>query len=208
MDSYGNVVSSDKLTLSDTEIRVKIPVVVVKDVALSVNFIYGASATEENVTFTISPSSVTLSGDAEILDDINTITLGTVDLTSFSETTTVPMQVVLPNSAENVTGITTALVSVQVHGVDITKVITTDIQVKNETQGYNTRIVTQSLEVTLRGIDGSEDLVMPENIRVVADMAELGDSEGTFSVPAKVYIDGTTTVDAIGAYKVTVVVER
>ncbi len=208
MDSYGKVVSSDKLTLSEDVIKVKIPVLVVKDVALSVNFIYGASATKDNVICTISPSSVTLSGEAEILDGINKLIIGTIDLMSFSETNAEPMQIVIPNSVENVTGVTTAIVSVQVRGVDIAKAVTTNIQVKNETLGYTSTILTQSLEITLRGTGGSEDLVKPENIRVVADLAELGESAGTFSVPAKVFVDGSTTVDVIGAYKVTVVVEK
>ncbi len=60
----------------------------------------------------------------------------------------------------------------------------------------------------MRGIDDTAEQVLPENVRVIADMAEIGNSEGTFTVPAIIMVDGTTTVDAIGKYSVTVVVTK
>jgi len=208
MDISGNPITSDRLTLSTDSVNVRIPVAVVKDVALDVKLIYSASATEDNVTYTVTPSTVTLSGEAEVLNDVNTLVIKTINLNDILTTSTEAVDIPLPNAVENVSGVTTAVVTIQVLGTETAKVTATEFSTKNDTPGYISTVVTQSLDVTLRGLGSSAKEVQPENIRVVADMAELGSGEGTFTVPAVVTVDGTTTVDVIGAYTVTVIVTK
>ena len=172
------------------------------------NLIYGASATEENVICTVTPETLTLSGSAEDLDVLDKITLKTIDLNDFISIYSEKIEIPMPAGVENVSGTTTATVSILIQGVGTAKVTATDFAVRNDTPGYISNVVTQSLEVTLRGIDDTAEQVLPENVRVIADMAEIGNSEGTFTVPAIIMVDGTTTVDAIGKYSVTVVVTK
>ena len=206
MDSADNEIKDSSIITSTDTVMLTLPIVMVKEVALTVNLTYSNTATEENTICTISPQSLTLSGNTEILDDINQIVLGTIDLTDFSSTMTEQYTIPIPNDITNVTGETTATVSIEIIGMYTKRLSASNIQIKNATSGYDTSVITQSLDVTLRGPEDTINTVNASNVRIVADLSELGNTTGTFSVPAKVYIDGFVNVDAIGDYKISVIV--
>ena len=205
MDENGEEVRSDFVTLSQSTVEVIIPVVMVKDVPLTVNLTPGAGADERNTVLTISPSYVTLSGDAETLNALNQIVLGTIDLKSFAVSTTQRFSIAIPNNTQNLTGMMEATVTVSVEGLETRRIQTTTIQTTNETEGYHYAIITQSLDVLLRGKADDVEEVDPANVRVVADLSALGATVGTYTVPAKVYVDGKENVGPIGSYTVTVI---
>lgn len=72
------------------------------------------------------------------------------------------------------------------------------------TEGFKASIITQSLDILLRGSEESLDRITSDNVRIIADLSELGNATGTMSVSAVVYIDGYSDVDAIGEYKISV----
>ncbi|HHT16388.1 MAG TPA: hypothetical protein GXZ77_01520 [Papillibacter sp.] len=205
MDEDGEEVRSENVTLSQSTVEVIIPVVMVKDVPLTVNLTPGAGADERNTVLSISPSYITLSGDAETLNALNQIVLGTIDLKSFALSTSQNFSIAIPNNTQNLTGTVEATVTISVEGLETRRVQTTNIQTTNETEGYNYAIITQSLEVLLRGVANDLEEVEPVNVRVVADLSALGATVGTYTVPAKIYVDGTENVGAIGSYTVTVI---
>ena len=206
MDASENEISTDGLPLSSDTVLVRLPIVMVKEVPLAVNFIYGNSAEESNVKYTISPEKISISGDPDVLAGIDSITLGTINLTEFSASTTEIYDIVLPTGVTSVSGETTASVTVLITGLATSKVTATDIAVSNAASGYTATLITQSLDVTLRG--PSEDLakVTADDLTVTADLSAIGTSTGTFSVPAAVAVDGYTDVDAIGEYSVSVTI--
>ena len=206
MDENDNEISQDGLALSADTVTVSVSVLMVKDVPLVVNFIEGASATRENIKFNIDPQYITISGDPEILQDYNQITLGTIDLTSFAFSTTETYTITLPNDVRNLTGDVTATVSVEVMGTSTKRLTASNIQYRNNTPGFSVDIVTQSMDITIRGKDEDIDKVTSDNIRIIADLSELGNTTGAFTVPARVYVDGFENVDAVGEYTVTVII--
>ena len=207
-DENGNIIEDENLILSQDTATVTLSVLMIKEVPLYVNAVYSASADEGNTKISINPKKITISGDPEILSEINQIVLGTIDFTSFASTATETFPINPPNDAVNVTGETTAEVTAEVLGMSTKKLSASNIEVKNVTEGYKESIITQSLDITIRGDEDTIDDVKSENIRVVADLAELGNTTGTFTVEARVYVDGFTDVDAIGEYKVTVTISK
>ena len=204
VDANGVPVNAENVTMSQDVITVTLTIKMVKEVNLTVNLIHGASATDTNTVVKIEPSSVTLSGDPEVLNDLNSLVLGTVDLTDFVSTFSESMKITLPNGVESLSGETTATVSVEVIGCATKRLSATNISTKNVTVGYQDIIITQSLDITLRGTQSDLDQITSDNIRIVADLSELGNTTGTFSVAASVDVDGFPNVDAIGEYTVTV----
>ena len=208
-DAQGHEVVSDQLTFSQDMVNVIVPIVMTKNVHLTVDLIYGAGATEANTTYTISPETVKLSGDAETLTPLNERPVGTIDVTSFAKTTTQMFSITIPNDTTNLTGTTIATVTVTVTGLDTRHYAVTNIQTKNNTAGYTAEIVTQSLDVLLRGASETLDDITADNIRVVADLSELGETTGTYTVPAEIIINGTyVDVGEIGEYRVTVLLTK
>lgn len=208
-DEAGHEISSDSLTFSQDTIHVKIPVVMIKSVPLTVNLTPGAGANDTNAVCTITPSVITVSGDAEILNSLNQILLGTIDLSKFLNSTTEIFQIVLPNNTANLTGTTAATVTVTVSGLESEHLSATNIQVTNVKAGYTAEVVTQSLDVILRGTATELSKVTASNIRVAADLSDFDATTGTYSVLAKVYVDGALkNVGAVGEYKVTVKIRK
>ena len=78
----------------------------------------------------------------------------------------------------------------------------------NQPKGYTADLVTQSLDITLRGPEESVKNVTSDNIRIVADLSEISNTVGTYTVRAKVYVDGYSDVGAVGDNFVTVTVTK
>ena len=56
--------------------------------------------------------------------------------------------------------------------------------------------------MTLRGTDAELAKVDGKNVRIVVDLSEMSAAVGTYTAKAKVYVDGTESVGAIGSYQV------
>ncbi len=209
MDAEGHEVVSDMLTFSQDTVLVRIEVDMLKELPLEVTLTPAAGADDTNTVKTISPSTIMVSGDAEMLDDINSILLGTIDLGSFLTATTKEFTILLPDGINNLTGATTATVAVNITGLESKRVDTMNIQVTNLPEGYTVSIITTTMDILLRGTAEEIEAITEANISVVADMSEYTDPTGAFSVTAKVYIiGGFESVGAIGDYTVTLAVSK
>ena len=112
--------------------------------------------------------------------------------------------ITVPNDVENLSGETTATVQVEVLNMATARISATNITTRNAPENNEVNIITQSLDVLLRGPENLLGNITSDNIRIVADLSELGGATGTMSVSAKVYIDGYSDVDAIGTYRISV----
>ena len=198
VDKDGQIVESSEITTSVDEIEYMIPIVKVKDVGLTVNLLSGGGATEDNAVVRIEPSTITLSGDAELLNSINQLQLGTIDLASFAQSTTETFAIVLPNGVNNLSGEKEATVTVSIKGLETKRVITTNITFINVSEGYRPRAITQYKEVTIRGPKEIIDLIDKNNIRIVGDLTDIGNAVGRYSVPTTVEILGYREAGVIG----------
>ena len=202
MDKNGKVLDLPNVTSNPQAVTVTVPVTATKEVPLTVDLAEGGGATAQNVKITCVPATITVAGDAETLAGLNKISVGTVDLSSFAESFEDSFKIVLANGITNVTGITQASVTVQIVGLETRKISVTNISTVNVPSGRTASVITESADVTLRGTAASLDQIQPNNVRVVADLSELGSTTGVFEPPAKVYVDGVTGVGAVGSYTV------
>ncbi len=208
VDSEGQAIESPEIETSVSEIRYTIPIVMVKDVGLTVNLLDGGGATEADAIVKVDPPFITLSGDAEYLNSINQITLGTIDLGSFAQTASESYTILIPNGVNNLSGVKEATVTVSVKGLATKTVITTNISFDNVSEGYAPKAITQYKEILIRGPREIIDLIDGSNIRIVADLTDIGNAVGRYSVPTKVYIDGYREAGVIGdSYNVVVSLE-
>lgn len=202
MDEDGNEIDAANITLSDETVSVTVPITSTKEVPLSIDLVEGGGASAENVQITYEPSTITIAGDAETLAGINKISLGTLDLSSFASTFEDTYTIVLDNDITNVTGISEVKVTVQIIGLETKKFNVTNITTINGPSGRTASVITENIEVTLRGKNTVLSKIAANNIRVVADLSDIGSTAGVFQPAAKVYVDGYTGVGAIGEYSV------
>ena len=208
MDSNGDECSTTGITCSTDTVKATLPLLMVKEVALTVDTIEGAGATSANTVIKIEPSTVTLAGDTSILEGMNKIVLGTIDLTDFSDAFSATYSIVLDNDIKNLTGITEATVTVEIVGLETRDFTVTNLSCINNSEGYRSTIITESLTVTLRGTREQLDAIKSENIRAVADLKDFKESSGTYMVPVKVYVAGYDDVGAIGNITMSVEIRK
>ncbi|MDR2600727.1 MAG: hypothetical protein LBC73_10705 [Oscillospiraceae bacterium] len=195
----------ESLWFSQETIRVTIPVRELKHVPLTVALSHNNSTTDGNTRINITPDFVVVSGDPEIMRDLNNIPLGTIDMLRFGQSTTEAFPIILPNHVTNISGETEAIVQVEILGLSIGFRSITNFDTINVPPGLRAEILTQSLDVRIRGLESDILLVTPMNITVVADLTDV--STGTMSIPARVYLRGVdVNVDVVGDYRLTVTV--
>jgi len=207
IDEDGEVISDeirDMIEYSVDTIHVIIPIKEIKDIALIVDLYHGDTTSEANTNWNIEPASIKVSGDPEALRGFDVIRLGIIDMTNFSLSYSEQYPILIPiDNVSNISGETVAMVRVDVYGMNIAHRSVTNIQTINVPPGLTANILTQSLDVRIRGSADDLSMVTSINILVVADLTDR--NTGTGRVPARVIISGVDAdLDPIGDYFVTV----
>lgn len=207
VDKQGRSLADLELTLSAETAYVVVPVVMMKEVPLTVNLLSGGGATKEDAKIDIDPPTIVVSGAEADLEGLEEISLGSISLSDVVGTNTFTRPITLDPSLTNESGLATATITVTVEGLDTEVFAVNNIRTTNLPEGYNAETITKSVLVTVRG--PAEDLanIDASQIRVVANLSGVT-TEGSQQVLAHVYLDGTSTVGVIGEYSISVNISR
>ena len=207
-NASGEPCSTEYLSCSQDTVKATLPIRAIKNVPLTVNLIYGSGANETNTIVSVTPTYLTLTGDSAILSGMNQIVLGTVDLTDFSTTFTEEYSIPLDNTLKNLTGLSTAEVTIEVVGLETRNYAVTNITCTNLPETSEVEVITESLEVRIRGTEEQLSQIHAENITAVADLSDYRDSLGAYMTPVKIRVDGFTDVGAVGDYTISVEIRK
>lgn len=209
MNEAGEPIANKAISASPATVGVTLPVVMVKEVPLTVDLISGggAQADSENVEVTFSPETIMLSGTEDDLAAYTSINLGSVDLSKVIGSDAFTFSIPLGQEVQNVSGVQEAEVRVTVKGLSTITLETDDIEIVNAPRGVVTP-VTQSLQVQIRGSEEALEQVLPQYIRVVVDLKDQALPAGQNVVTAKVTLNGIAEAGVIGEYKVSIHLER
>ena len=210
LDENGEQITDAEVTLDSPTAYVVLPVVIVKDIPLTVSFLPGGGATTDDITYEINPKSLMVSGAESDMESLSEISLGSVDLSKVVGTNTFTFPIDLDASLENVTGSTSATVTVTVNGLDTRSFDVDNIQMVNVPDGYQVTLATQVRTVKVRGKQEDLDNIDASQLSIVADLSDV-DFAGLYSVPAskvKAYLNADSSVGVIGDYTVVVNVSR
>lgn len=208
MNENGEECSTVGLTCSEDVVTATLPLLLVKEVPLSVDIIEGAGATKANTKIKVEPDSITLAGDSAILTGMNKIVLDTIDLSDFEKTFSQTYTIPIDNDMNNLTGVTEAKVTVEVVGLETRTFKVKNISCTNVTEGYEADIISESIDVIIRGTSEQLDRLKGDNIRAVADLTDYKESTGQFMPNVKIVVDGFTDVGAIGQNTISIEIRR
>ena len=212
LDRDGNVIEDDRISLSVDTALVILPVQVVRDVPLTVNLIPGGGISQEDidryVKVEIDPATISVAGSAEDLEAITSISLGDIDLSTVLTTASVERNIEIANELTNISGVSRATVTITIEGLEMRTVDVSNFELRNVSAGYHADIVTQSIDIQIRGPQESLDQISPSQILVVGDLTDIVSATGRYTVPARVYLNGPDDVGVVGEYTVTVQVTR
>lgn len=205
LDKDGNVLTDLDVNLSIDSVYVTLAVVVIKEIPLTVNFISGGGATQEDIQdkYEISPASITVSGEEDAIEDLTEISLGSVNLAKVVGTSTFTFSIDLDSRLENVSGITQATVTVTIDDLATKTLSAENIDLINVPEGRTAEKVTLLCPVVIRGQEEDLELIDQSQIRIVADLSNVT-SLGSCTVPVEVYLNASQSVGVIGEYRIVV----
>lgn len=211
LDGEGNELTDLDVTLDAETAYVVLPVVVVKEVDLTVNFIPGGGvSSEENYSFEITPKTITVAGAETDLESLEEISLGSVDLSKVLGSGTYTFSIELDPALENVSGVTTAKVEVTIKGLSTKSFVVDNIQLVNCPDIYTATLSTQERTVVVRGKEEDLESIDASQLSIVVDLSDIS-AVGLYSVPSskvKVYLNAGSSVGVIGEYSIVVNVSR
>ena len=212
MNENGEELTGLDIRCDETSVYVIYPVVVVKEIPLSVSFLPGGGATAANVdpeSFRIDPASISVSGPASVLANLTELIIGEVDLSIVTNTPNyeITFPIRLSDNITNESGITEATVTLTITGLSTREFTDVDnIDLVNIPEGYHAELLTLSKSVLIRGPQEELDEIFQGQIRIEADLSQLdGSGGGRQTVSATVHVDGGgSSVGAVGRYTVVV----
>lgn len=202
VDEQGEPVDAAMITTNTEQVHLRLPVEHIKEIALNVKLIAGGGATSETTTVRITPSTINISGSQEALDQIADLELGTIDLGTITGNKKLEFPITLPDNVTNQTGVSTAQVEVTFKDL-VTKTFSVDkFTATNLPEGLQSTILTQKVEITIRGPKTSMAGVSLADI--VATVDYTGQDAGTVTVPLTITVNGHPDVGAVGKYSISV----
>lgn len=205
-DEYDRRVINEEI-LSDVEmVRVKLPIYVTKEVRLAVAFKGAPGASVNNLNYEISPATITVSGEAGKLRNVNSILLGEFDLMDLvgKDAATHVYSILIPDGCQNLSGVTQATLRVEFKDMAVTDVTTTLFQYSHMPTGKDINILTEAIKVRIFGTTEDVASVTGDDITVIADLSDYRSAAGTYAVPAMIDISAEGDIGVIGTYQVQV----
>ena len=202
------ITNPNLITTDVEEVVLTLDILQKKEVQLVMNVIEGAGATMENSTITIEPQFITVVGSQEALADLDTLELGTIDLSVLTQDME-PTAYEIPQipGVTNLTGITEAMVSITFPNLKTTKFTVNQIVAVNVPAGMEAEVVTKQLEITVRGSRSLISKMAAEHLTVQVDLSNA--QLGTYTARGVIQMaPGFEEVGALGIYNVTVTLKE
>lgn len=184
------------------------PIRATAEIPLKVNVVPGGGLSEDDVRIKLSGDTITVAGSKEAVDALvgeGELLLGPIDLAELDDNLAqnggeVTLSIPLADELENLSGITevTATINVRKRVETRTFQVTSRISVINVPEGWTPTIITQVLPVRVRGSEEMLDELTEESIQVVADLKNINQAAGKYTVPATIYLHSAGTVSDVG----------
>jgi len=181
-----------------------LPIYVTKDLTLDVTILESVGLRADNLNISIEPAVITVTGDALALRDVESITLGELDLLNVPKTgiSTHSFSVSIPQEWQNVNNITRATITVSFKDMVFSKIPVKKITYINQPAGKEITLLNPELEITVYGKSADVASIAPERLSVTADLRNFSSASGTYTVPVSAEITSGKDVGISGEYEV------
>lgn len=204
-DYDGNPVENSNIRTNTSLIQAKVPVLTTKEVELAVEFSGVPGAAMNSIKCDITPKTVRLNGEADVLDSIDKLVLATLHVDDLELHQQNSYVVTPPDGTWLVNGNEVATADITLEGIEEKSLTATSIEFDKLPSGLYAIAPDGGLTVRLWGLSEEIEAVTAENLRVIADMSAVT-GQGTVTVPVTVTISGFNDVTVRGTYELTVTV--
>lgn len=201
-DADGNPVDAEMITTDVAEIHMDMKIFRFKQIPLMLTLTYGGGAWEDAVDVKIEPSHISVSGSEALLEDLDVIRLGSIDLSTMEQDAELTYPITLPEGVTNLSERTEALVTVKFLNLTIRELEINKITAINVPEGMEAEFLNQVLKVRLRGPSNVMESLTADNVSVIVDFS--GKEIGSFTIKPTITVQGEAyaKVGAVGTYSV------
>lgn len=203
-DEAGEPVDAAMVTTDVAEVNLTLRIVRVKEISLKLNVVDGGGATAQTSVITIDPPTILISGSDVLLEGLDSLELGTVNLGEISADTEMIFPIKLPEGVTNETGVPEVTVNVSFPELATKTLTVKNIVATNVPQGIKADVITKALEIVVRGPKEKIEALTEENITVTVDFS--GAEAGTVKLKAEINC-GDPEIGAVGSYTVSATVK-
>lgn len=209
-DSNDQLITNPNIRPTVETVQVTLPVFVTKELSLVVDFKESAGLRKSNLDYEIKPSTILVSGDASVLNHVDTIVLGEFDLLDLlgSGVSSHTYPIMIPDGCQNLSGVTRATLEIEFKDMAKNQVITDRFAYTNLPNGKQIDILTQELGVTIFGTSEDVAAVTGEDISVEVDLDNYAAASGTYTVPATVKVETSGDIGVTGTYHLQVTIHE
>ena len=209
-DCYNRLIKNDDIYPLTDSIQATLPVYVTKELKLVMDFLEAPGARVSNLDYTISPSTITVSGDAGKLKNVDSIVLGEFDILKLldegASTNTYP--IIIPDGCQNLSGVTRATMQIKFKDIASAEVVATQMEYAALPEGKEAEVLTAELMVSVFGTTEEVAAVTSENLIVTANLTDYASASGTYTVPATVSVKDAGDIGVLGKYQVQVTIRE
>lgn len=193
MDADGIPIQDlEHISFSATEVEITVPVRRVVKIPLTVSFQEGGGADSDDVSYKITPASVTVIAD-DGADLPESISLGQIDLTQVYGDTSYSLPVTIPDGVTAWGAPSYAVVHLSLGELASRQIATGNISLVNVPAGYVASLVSPRLYVWVRGSEEALNGLTADEIAVEVDLSNVSVRDELQRVPATVTLKGADT---------------
>lgn len=202
-DAEGEPVDAAQVKTNVAEVNMTLRIQRVKEISLLLDVKYGGGATPQTATVKIDPETIKVAGSEALLEGLDNLMLGTVNLADITEDTTLTFPINLTEGLTNLSGQTEATVTITFPDLEVKTLSVNRIQVVNVPSGMRVNVGTQVCSVTVRGPKAQIDAITEAHLTVRVDLTNVELGENMYA--AYVYVDGAFPgVGVLGTYNILV----
>ncbi len=204
-DRDGNPMDVQMVTTDVEAVSLILRIVRVKEISLVVNVVEGGGATGSTTSVTIDPQTIRISGNDNLLEGMESLELGTIELGNMAADEVLTFPIKLPEGVTNETGVSEVTVDVKFLDLATKSLTVKNIKAANVPEGLEVDLITQVLDIQMRGPADKMEALKDTDITVTVDFANA--QIGTATVKADIRAS-VADVGAVGAYQVTATVRE
>ena len=202
-NAEGQPVDAAQVKTNVAEVNMTLRIQRVKEINLLLDVKYGGGATEQTTIIQIDPLTIKVAGSEALLEGLDNLVLGTINLADITQDTTLTFPITLTEGLTNLSGQTEATVTIAFPELEVKTLSVNKIQVVNVPAGMTVKVGTQVCSVTIRGPKAQIDAITEEHLTIRVDMTTVEMGENMYA--AQVYVDGAFPgVGVLGSYNILV----
>ena len=210
LDSDGELIESDLLTVTPDDVNITIQVLPEKEISVVPTFVNVPVGIDVEKLATVKPSTITVAAEESQLAQLDKFTLPPIDFKTLDPTTTqITSNIDLPNGFINISNEEQAKVLLKLNDYSSTVVTVEDIITEAVPVGYSAEVFTKSINISVAGPKDVISEITAENIRASVDLSTLANGfEGSQEMPVKISFSSLSKCWCFNEYTVNVSIKK